>query len=1407
VTAYTSNQKFSDCQSNSTPIYFWRGVADPQKLMEDERVQEVVLKLLKREYPKSDLEKLKSHNIYSIRTSRKERLLFTNLPFEGKNTLLILDFLPNHEYEKSKFLNSSVLKKFYIKQQEANKEIIWEGIPDNETEILGDCEKLSSDNLTFDYNSLDYYGSKFIQLSNAQGSVLTTSTPLIVNGAPGSGKSCAALSAIVNYLSDRNHCNGKKILYICSSINLASNMKAYWRELPSSEQAGSSEVRFISYGELIEEKAPEFNDHQQVTVEENTVWVTAKESTAWFKMQCKELNQKKKEQSFLSNKDQLLVFEEFQILSAYTKETYKKLGKRESLFHEPEKRDLLWHLYEKYTNWLKGNNKIDSRFFRFPSQQSKFDFTLVDEAADLSPLAISELYHLTDNGHIMYFLDTHQDLHNSLSKRIHFKKVLQNINSRQINSINLPHIYRCPKNIVGLANRWLDIKAFVIGGISDKDEYRKIDFAESKLEGEGRIQWTEGGFRKSYDSLCQNYKETEIAVIVESSKKEELKNIKRDLTLVFTPEEIKGLEFPAVLLYRLFDNESFKRVDELLNARSQEDLQKNCHRPKKMLDRNDLSNLVPEFNRLFTSLTRTEQTLTICQQSHRGVQNIKRLLLSETEGTPEIITATCGEACETSVDDWLEMAKKMHINGNDENFREICQNKLGKSPEEVLDLINPEQKKEKAVVTATVAAPCIKSKNKRKKRASQQASLDTLKKSEEAQKTPAKVMSTADKKLLVYINSLLKNFTENNIAKLLGNRQREHLLFEILDNSGRSLYDRIRNNEIKNKRFKKLLKSVKTLEVIKNGESKLFSLLDLRPNTIEKNGYLELSLAAKNGHKDIVELLLNKGAVVNGVAEDGCSALMLAAKNGHKGTVELLLNKGAVVNGVTEDGYSALILVAQIGHKDIVELLLNKDADVNAVTEDGCSALMLAAKNGHKGTVELLLNKGAVVNAVAEDGTPALLLAVQNGHKDIVELLLNKDADVNAVTEYGTTALLLAANNGHKDIVELLLNKDADVNAVTEDGYSVLMLATQNGHKDTVKLLLNKGAGVNAVEKDGCAVLIIAAKNGHKDIVELLLNKDAGVNAVTKDGYSALMIVAQNGHKNTVELLLNKDAGVNAVTKDGYSALMIAAQNGHKGTVELLLNKDAGVNAVTKDGYSALMLAAQNGHKDIVELVLNKDADVNTVTKNGSTALMLAAHNGHKDIVELLLNKDAVVNAVKKNDISALMYAVTNGHKDIVELLLNNGADVNAVTIDGYSALLIAAESVNEEMINLLLQNNAQFNVDATPITGDNVGKSILWFAVRAQKWNLVELMLAKSETINVNTAPVSGEDTGKSVLWLATESGDEYHVRELIKKANGVDISLKPAKGPNKNKTVLQLALLAGLKEIANLMLSKKLD
>ena len=120
-------------------------------------------------------------------------------------------------------------------------------------------------------------------------------------------------------------------------------------------------------------------------------------------------------------------------------------------------------------------------------------------------------------------------------------------------------------------------------------------------------------------------------------------------------------------------------------------------------------------------------------------------------------------------------------------------------------------------------------------------------------------------------------------------------------------------------------------------------------------GFTPLHLAI--GNKEIVQLLITKGADVNARSVVGWTPLQYATGDNKKDVVELLIAEGADVNakgGI--GGGTSLYLAAMSGHKELVELLIAADADVNVrESQLGMTPLDMA---DDKGTADLLRKHG-----------------------------------------------------------------------------------------------------------------------------------------------------------------------------------------------------------------------------------------------------------------------------------------------------------------------------------------------------------------------------------------------------------------------------------------------------------------
>lgn len=256
----------------------------------------------------------------------------------------------------------------------------------------------------------------------------------------------------------------------------------------------------------------------------------------------------------------------------------------------------------------------------------------------------------------------------------------------------------------------------------------------------------------------------------------------------------------------------------------------------------------------------------------------------------------------------------------------------------------------------------------------------------------------------------------------------------------------------------------------------------------------KLILAIAKGDIGAVIELLTQKADVNAVGSDGESALTLAVRNGHTEIVEALIDRGADMYKVHASYSSMTALgVAVIGrHTATVKALLARGANVNLAYaySNNDTTLILAARGGDIATVEVLLAWGAHVNEVNGEGYTALMLATERGHTAVVKALLAGGAHVKVG---GVNVLALAAQGGHIATVEALLAGGVDVNIANTNisQYTALISAAASGHTAMVEVLLARGAYVNAVTECGVTALSMAVCGNYIETVAVLIANNA----------------------------------------------------------------------------------------------------------------------------------------------------------------------------------------------------------------------------------------------------------------------------------------------------------------------------
>ena len=344
-----------------------------------------------------------------------------------------------------------------------------------------------------------------------------------------------------------------------------------------------------------------------------------------------------------------------------------------------------------------------------------------------------------------------------------------------------------------------------------------------------------------------------------------------------------------------------------------------------------------------------------------------------------------------------------------------------------------------------------------------------------------------------------------------------------------------------------------------------------------QDGLLE---AVRRGDADAVQTLLEEGADPNFAQGDGLTALHLAAREGHLDIVDLLIGAGAETGAATRIGdYTPLHLAGGAGHTEVVGALLDAGAEPGAVTtSSGVTPLHLAAKaRGGEGAVRLLLEHGAPVNArEMSAGQTPLIFAAAAGRAAAAAELLRHGTDPSIATEVMDVLRRMAVSRAAQG---RLLEALSEIQRESEGGTARAPTAAE------VQAAL-------AVQRE-----FLASGELEKQLEDFQPD-DLSLRVPAWDTPAGYVSEAEIDKRPMYETLVGRTGGM--------TALLHAAREGHLEVARVLLDGGADIDQVGGDGSSPLTMAALNGQFDMAMLLVERGADPDLATHTDGVSPLFA---------------------------------------------------------------------------------------------------------------------------------------------------------------------------------------------------------
>ncbi len=269
----------------------------------------------------------------------------------------------------------------------------------------------------------------------------------------------------------------------------------------------------------------------------------------------------------------------------------------------------------------------------------------------------------------------------------------------------------------------------------------------------------------------------------------------------------------------------------------------------------------------------------------------------------------------------------------------------------------------------------------------------------------------------------------------------------------------------------------------------------------------------KEDEKSVVEAI-DAGGNVNAQMENGGTPLMvasthglLALRQGRKQIIEILLERGAKVDALDTGGWTALIYALFFGHFGVADFLIKRGARSTGFMFKESDKVFRALQTKfnfylHRSVVgrrldgaQAALNLGADINGwtIGDERRmdAPIVTAAQYRYMPMVELLVERGANVNSQNQLEQSALSWAKYHGDVQLVMYLVEHGAQV-----EGFSFSFIITKpllteilNKNVDEVKsILANRYYGnIELNEEEIGEALPLAVALNEQGIVDTLL--------------------------------------------------------------------------------------------------------------------------------------------------------------------------------------------------------------------------------------------------------------------------------------------------------------------------------
>lgn len=411
--------------------------------------------------------------------------------------------------------------------------------------------------------------------------------------------------------------------------------------------------------------------------------------------------------------------------------------------------------------------------------------------------------------------------------------------------------------------------------------------------------------------------------------------------------------------------------------------------------------------------------------------------------------------------------------------------------------------------------------------------------------------------------------------------------------------------------------------------------------------------AVENTSYKYISIFMQLGADISHENARGETALSEAIKIGNRQMIEFLIEKGALLNAINKYDENAMTHFLRCTKKpDSIEWLLKQ---LNAPTIRPCDIIETIILGRHR-VLCLLLDHDLDQQLRLQQMVSSASVTKSNVNEEKKDNEKEEEEEKKTDTHGTKTSETTTAP---KDILTLLERIDP------MSMRTPLMASASGGKSGTCIFLMDRGARPDQESPGGHTALTIASFFGHNEtVLALLRNGGADINYETNTGLTALLQTCLSGEADTTRVLLINGADPNLQNKQSETAMTTAARCGHANVVMALLTGGAKINQETRSGRTPLHEALRCNQASVVQrLISDSGISLNMIPNSEDerrTPLMQAVACGSVEALKILLTK---VTPKDPDQIGVDLYFETNTKQTALGIAILYGKSDTAMEV------------------------------------------------------------------------------------------------------------------------------------------------